>query len=595
MQSSNKKQQAELSDDEISSEEEGEDLILEGVLIRNQEVASSSSSEEGSDDDDDDDDDDDGDDNSNNDHGNKEQEQTSSSSSSSSLSSSSLLEKRSKCDSFPAVTTSTCTCTYTTNTSSTYSIDRQDGDNGILTSELSPLIRCLSSSSSSSQLLTYLGGFDHTHTHARTQNADTCSNGNDNSYSYGYNYNYNYSSSNHDHTEAKGEVLHIQQRDTWSCGFRNLQMLLSAILPNVREHHPIQSLIQTITATATATVTATATSKSTRTSQTNCSNNNGNGNNIIILIPSIKQIQYIIEQSWEEGFDAQGKKYYQNKMVGKVGHKAKVGAVEISSILSYLHVDNTVVQFITCHESRSKLGPFVWSYFSRQQVHVQEGRQQQQQQQQQALFHLHLSNDNDHTNNNSMKKMSCYYCDGESICSSLDLAFNVLQSIPQDREQDRACNHPLLPLYLQWEGHSVSCIGIERIQPRNDGSDGYKNDKKKRKRQNESNYNYAYNLLIFCPTKSGATIKKSLSNLLSPISNNNNNNNNKSKSHIQHNVLRLSTTELLRKDCQMVVSSLKPLDDNIRRTRATMTNSNVITAAHDAVEQVMRQRKRWAR
>eukprot|EP00551_Chaetoceros_affinis_P006029 CAMPEP_0203668424 /NCGR_PEP_ID=MMETSP0090-20130426/5049_1 /ASSEMBLY_ACC=CAM_ASM_001088 /TAXON_ID=426623 /ORGANISM="Chaetoceros affinis, Strain CCMP159" /LENGTH=358 /DNA_ID=CAMNT_0050532861 /DNA_START=26 /DNA_END=1102 /DNA_ORIENTATION=+ len=61
MQSSNKKQQAELSDDEISSEEEGEDLILEGVLIRNQEVASSSSSEEGSDDDDDDDDDDDGD------------------------------------------------------------------------------------------------------------------------------------------------------------------------------------------------------------------------------------------------------------------------------------------------------------------------------------------------------------------------------------------------------------------------------------------------------------------------------------------------------------------------------------------------------
>ena len=58
----------------------------------------------------------------------------------------------------------------------------------------------------------------------------------------------------------------------------------------------------------------------------------------------------------------------------------------------------------------------------------------------------------------------------------------------------------------------------------------------------------------------------------------------------QKNILRLPMKELIVKDCQIVLCSLKPLTDNIRQSRAVTTNSNVLTAAHDHVESVLRKR-----
>ena len=67
------------------------------------------------------------------------------------------------------------------------------------------------------------------------------------------------------------------------------------------------------------------------------------------------------ESCWKDGFDPKGAEHYNHRIVGKTSF---IGAVEVSSVLSYLHIDSTVVQFIQCFESRSKLGPFVWAYFT---------------------------------------------------------------------------------------------------------------------------------------------------------------------------------------------------------------------------------------
>ena len=80
-------------------------------------------------------------------------------------------------------------------------------------------------------------------------------------------------------------------------------------------------------------------------------------------IPSIKQIETQIEQSWSENFDTKGAKHYRYQIYGQ---PSKIGAVEVSSVLSYLHIDSTVIQFIVCLASRTLLGNFVWCYFERQ-------------------------------------------------------------------------------------------------------------------------------------------------------------------------------------------------------------------------------------
>jgi hypothetical protein len=330
--------------------------------------------------------------------------------------------------------------------------------------------------------------------------------------------------------------------------------------------------------------------------------------------------------------------------------------------LSYLYVDNTVIQFITCSESRCVLSSFIWSYFNKEPFSsfgFESGS---------AGYEYAHEYGHEHESGLS----SCYYCKGESISSSLDSSYEILQfassstcvstsststlALPSTSAsisaitsatelihsndhtvadmnndiddsnqhchlststnrctQGACCNHPLLPIYLQWEGHSVSCIGIERIpsnqiSPNNaygnfnsnnssncNSNNNNNNNNKNTKRKNR--HAYSYNLLIFDPEKSGSNLKKNLNpssisktstTAASPFTR-------VQSSHLSNkhtpskNVLRLSTNELLRKDCQIVLSSLKPLNDNIRQTRAAVTHSNVITAAHDIVEKKIRE------
>ena len=62
--------------------------------------------------------------------------------------------------------------------------------------------------------------------------------------------------------------------------------------------------------------------------------------------------------------------------------------------------------------------------------------------------------------------------------------------------------------------------------------------------------------------------------------------------NIHKRLVRIPYKELLKKDCQILLCDLKPVDDNARKTRAFATNTNVITAAHDAVEKYVHMKRR---
>lgn len=123
-------------------------------------------------------------------------------------------------------------------------------------------------------------------------------------------------------------LQHIQQKDSWSCGYRNLQMLLSALLPLLPDHHVYW--------------------------------NDHPRDGTTIEIPSLPALQHCLEESWRQGYDPAGARYYQHQIVGK---SKWLGAVEVTSLLNYFGIDATVVQFIKCTSSRQLLGPFCEAYF----------------------------------------------------------------------------------------------------------------------------------------------------------------------------------------------------------------------------------------
>lgn len=275
-------------------------------------------------------------------------------------------------------------------------------------------------------------------------------------------------------------LLHIKQLDAWTCGFRNLQMLFSELLPLVPNHH---AFFQDVPASLRP---------------------YPDQENRPVPIPSLLQLQTFLEQSWKDGFDAKGAEHYQHRIVGT---RSWIGAVEVSTILSYLHLDSAVIQFIICRESRNLLGLFVWNYFCRG-----------------PCFSCH-----GHMNNMS--------------CSSW--AEQLLYTKEEFKDTQNACPCPVLPLYLQWEGHSVTIVGVEKT------------------RSNEINF------LLFDPMKDGSRLKQALvsnqKDVLAPM--------------------RLRSATLLTKDCQVVVCSPRQLTTQERD--ASRDRPRVVTAASDAVMRFM--------
>lgn len=286
--------------------------------------------------------------------------------------------------------------------------------------------------------------------------------------------------------------LHYQQSDKWSCGFRNLQMMLSALLPNFPANHPYFCMNR---------------------SEILCNRK----------VLSLYQLQSHLEDSWAGGFDPRGARHYGHKIRGRSGRSSWIGAVEVSSVLSYLHIDSTVVQFIHRQESRALLGDFVWCYFSKK-----------------------IGID------------ACYFCsrlstlEGEKPTkttssphypTSTECAVELIQFAMLQNKEDVAvecCQCPLPPLYLQWEGHSVTIVGIQKVCG--------------------EALNGRYDLLIFDPMKSGRSLKNSLAgwqpggkSCLAPM--------------------RLPTNDLLHLDCQIVLCSLRSLTSHERQRCRTKVNA----------------------
>jgi hypothetical protein len=192
-------------------------------------------------------------------------------------------------------------------------------------------------------------------------------------------------------------VQFVGQKDDWSCGYRNLQMLLSALLPHLPEDHIFHT-------------------KYPRRSDQ-------------FTIPSLNQIQSVIESAWRDGFDPDGAAHFRHNLRGK---RCFIGAVEVYSVLTFWGIDATIIQFIRCPESREELPRFIKSYFSK-----------------------------------SLGRQACPFCsakgDFSTTCSATEFANRLLTSASNDKGHpgNRKCQCPPMPLYFQWEGHSVTIVGVD--------------------------------------------------------------------------------------------------------------------------------------
>jgi Peptidase family C78 len=323
-------------------------------------------------------------------------------------------------------------------------------------------------------------------------------------------------STHHHHQHYyQSTVQHIQQTDQWSCGIRNLQMMLSAMLPHLSSSHTIFQQQQ---------------------QQQRHDDDVPLRKQPVPVIPNLRHIQQTLERAWHDDndkddhddhdrscrcWDVRGAQHYQYKIVGKTGRAAYVGAMEVATILWYWGVDATVVQFIQCHESRKLLPKFVQAYFGKGVTGIQGCSFCQQQRQQEAV---------------AVAVGSKYCVHGLLQHAAAAAAANdvglLLQLLPAE------CTCPILPLYLQWEGHSVTIVGIT-----DDGN----------------------NLLVLDPMKSAITLQQELATapFLEP--------------------LQLPIHRLQNKDTQIILCTLSPLS-NAARNHIRECGGSVVTAAEAAVQ-----------
>ncbi len=301
---------------------------------------------------------------------------------------------------------------------------------------------------------------------------------------------------------------HIQQKDKWSCGFRNLQMLLTALLPY---YHQMQTT-------------------STEASPTR-----------VIDIPTVTELQNYLEECWAAGYDPRGAEHYQYRIVGKC---SQIGAVEVSSVLTHqLGLDSTVIQFIKCIASRRLLPQFVWNYF-----HSTMGATNQ-----------------------------CYHCRHLATMTASERAKSLLEKTPNwlsssvhqkssanhtasrsNKEESSRCHCPVLPLYLQWEGHSVTIVGIE--QKSANGSATISTNA-----ISNGHITSGMKLLVFDPGHNGQIRKKELERG-NPFR------------------MRLDCLKLCQKDCQIVMCVLRSLSQEEKMARKRRIES--VTASKEAVMRV---------
>jgi hypothetical protein len=297
-------------------------------------------------------------------------------------------------------------------------------------------------------------------------------------------------------------VQHIQQLDNWSCGFRNTQMLLSALVPILPLTHAYHNVV------AAADGDGSCTTK--------------DETELSLVLPSLTKLQQLLELSWQSGFDPKGANHFRYNIVGEV---SRIGAVEVASLFGFCYIDSCVVQFIKTKPSRQCLPAFCYHYF--------------------CAPDRRSEGDCNEKSAKEVAEKSMTWAEqhGKSTPSARRLPANSYNN-----------THPVLPMYLQWEGHSVTVIGVEPFVP------GYNN-------MNDS-WNQM-NLLVLDPNRSGATIK---SKLLQASS---------STQTTAVAPLRLSCRSLVHKDCQLVLVGTKELTESQRLARKS--SSVALTAAASTI------------
>jgi len=241
-------------------------------------------------------------------------------------------------------------------------------------------------------------------------------------------------------------LVHIQQRDSYSCGYRNIQQVLSSLLHILPSNHILFTRLG-IPCPSTHTHSYT-----------------------LVTIPTITQLQAAIEMSWNHGYDIQGAKHYNYKLCGS---KAFIGAIEFATLLHFLQLHVQVVQFITCEESRNQLGPFLYFYFA-------------------TSTSSSVKNTTTTTPTSKKRKMNynvmkdCTLCSSTSSSSSATApaimnriihalqyasSMNTTTTMPTatvsmksslGSSSSSCCCTCTYPIYLQWEGHSITVVGIEK-------------------------------------------------------------------------------------------------------------------------------------
>ena len=121
------------------------------------------------------------------------------------------------------------------------------------------------------------------------------------------------------------QPFHYLQHDNWSCGYRNLQMLLSSMMPTLQSQSTSSpSSFYTNTTTNATTTAATATVSS--------SFSHG--------VPCIEEIQRTMELLWSQGYDIRNAEHHKYALVGK---KTWIGAVEVW----YVSLQKSIVSFVS--------------------------------------------------------------------------------------------------------------------------------------------------------------------------------------------------------------------------------------------------------
>lgn len=246
------------------------------------------------------------------------------------------------------------------------------------------------------------------------------------------------------------------------------------------------------------------------------------------------------------------------------------------------------MQFIKTSQNRALLGRFVWAYFNRV-CHTPFG-----------CSSCHDGHDTMQGGGGGAAVAAAEKEDQDStplaspILTSLEYADHILREITQsnnnvnkgEEQQQQRCRCSIPPLYLQWEGHSVTVVGIKRI----DCTSTFH-----RCRSESSSPPQLFSLIIFCPQKNVANVKNALtkefhsrnifaagsrettmvdsinnnmykSYLSNPLKNKGNNNYNS--------ILELPVTKLFQKDCQILLATGRTIDD-VESKRRTVCSKEI--------------------